>query len=138
MKLSQSDTARRLIVFSSVLQRLWSQFSSEDSVSKRPCPRSNTDYICGKPFSNSFGPKKENHYCASSCFRLFYCFKIRISVTTMCSQFWSRWETTSCECPTEMTAEKCQFMLGHENTFEGPGNNWFLYCSHRRVQIHTR
>ncbi|GFU22709.1 HTH_Tnp_Tc3_2 domain-containing protein [Trichonephila clavipes] len=38
MGLSQADVARRLNVFRSVFQRLWDQYQSEDSVSRRPVP----------------------------------------------------------------------------------------------------
>ncbi|GFV66749.1 transposable element Tcb2 transposase [Trichonephila clavipes] len=38
MGLSQADAARRLNVFRSVVQRLWDQYQSEDSVSRRPVP----------------------------------------------------------------------------------------------------
>ncbi|GFT64514.1 HTH_Tnp_Tc3_2 domain-containing protein [Trichonephila clavipes] len=36
MGLSQADVARRLNVSRSVVQRLWNQYQSEDSVSRRP------------------------------------------------------------------------------------------------------
>ncbi|GFT35159.1 transposable element Tc3 transposase [Trichonephila clavipes] len=38
MGLSQADAARRLSVSRSVVQRLWDQYQSEDSVSRRPVP----------------------------------------------------------------------------------------------------
>ncbi|GFU31167.1 HTH_Tnp_Tc3_2 domain-containing protein [Trichonephila clavipes] len=38
MGLSQDDAARRLNVSRSVVQRLWDQYQSEDSVSRRPVP----------------------------------------------------------------------------------------------------
>ncbi|GFV07978.1 transposable element Tcb2 transposase [Trichonephila clavipes] len=38
MGLSQADAARRLNVSLSVVQRLWDQYQSEDSVSRRPVP----------------------------------------------------------------------------------------------------
>ncbi|GFT58313.1 transposable element Tcb2 transposase [Trichonephila clavipes] len=38
MGLSQADTPRRLNVSRSVVQRLWDQYQSEDSVSRRPVP----------------------------------------------------------------------------------------------------
>ncbi|GFU62772.1 HTH_Tnp_Tc3_2 domain-containing protein [Trichonephila clavipes] len=38
MGLSQADVARRLNVSCSVVQRLWNQYQSEDSVSRRPVP----------------------------------------------------------------------------------------------------
>ncbi|GFU14258.1 paired domain-containing protein [Trichonephila clavipes] len=38
MGLSEADAARRLNVSRSVVQRLWDQYQSEDSVSRRPVP----------------------------------------------------------------------------------------------------
>ncbi|GFU30507.1 uncharacterized protein TNCV_1687571 [Trichonephila clavipes] len=38
MGLSQAHVARRLNVSRSVVQRLWDQYQSEDSVSRRPVP----------------------------------------------------------------------------------------------------
>ncbi|GFX67581.1 paired domain-containing protein [Trichonephila clavipes] len=38
MGLPQADAARRLNVSRSVVQRLWDQYQSEDSVSRRPVP----------------------------------------------------------------------------------------------------
>ncbi|GFW76059.1 HTH_Tnp_Tc3_2 domain-containing protein [Trichonephila clavipes] len=38
MGLSQADSARRLNVSRSVVQRLWDQYQSDDSVSRRPVP----------------------------------------------------------------------------------------------------
>ncbi|GFU92936.1 HTH_Tnp_Tc3_2 domain-containing protein [Trichonephila clavipes] len=38
MRLSQADAARRFNVSRSVVQRLWDQYQSEDSVSRRPVP----------------------------------------------------------------------------------------------------
>ncbi|GFW25152.1 transposable element Tcb2 transposase [Trichonephila clavipes] len=58
MGLSQADAARRLNVSRSVVQRLWDQYQSEDSVSEhlfRPTTSYNT---CRRPFSSSFGTKE--------------------------------------------------------------------------------
>ncbi|GFU87168.1 HTH_Tnp_Tc3_2 domain-containing protein [Trichonephila clavipes] len=38
MGFSQADVARRLNVSRSFVQRLWDQYQSEDSVSRRPVP----------------------------------------------------------------------------------------------------
>ncbi|GBM70383.1 hypothetical protein AVEN_12213-1 [Araneus ventricosus] len=62
MGLSQADAARRLNVSRSVVQRLWDQYQSEDSVSRRHVsgrPRVTT------PAEDSFlvsGPKEKKHY----------------------------------------------------------------------------
>ncbi|GFW84979.1 uncharacterized protein TNCV_2271281 [Trichonephila clavipes] len=67
MGLSQADAARRLNVSRSVVQRLWDQYQSEDSVSRRPVPgRPRATTLCRRPFSSSFGTKEKNHYCSRS------------------------------------------------------------------------
>ncbi|GFV61838.1 paired domain-containing protein [Trichonephila clavipes] len=51
MGLSQADAARRLNVSRSVVQRLWDQYQSEDSVFQKTCSRPNTSYnTCRRPF----------------------------------------------------------------------------------------
>ncbi|GFV60586.1 transposable element Tcb2 transposase [Trichonephila clavipes] len=67
MGLSQADAARRLNVSRSVVQRLWDQYQSEDSVSRRPVPgRPRTTTPLRRPFSSSFGTKEKNRYCAAA------------------------------------------------------------------------
>ncbi|GFU24348.1 transposable element Tcb2 transposase [Trichonephila clavipes] len=67
MGLSQADAARRLNVSRSVVQRLWDQYQSKDSVSRRPFrgrPRATTP--AEDRFLSSFGTKEKNHYCAAA------------------------------------------------------------------------
>ncbi|GFS51280.1 transposable element Tc3 transposase [Trichonephila clavipes] len=67
MGLSQADAARRLNVSRSVVQRLWDQYQSEDSVSRRPVPgRPQATTPAEDLFSSSFGTKEKNHYCAAA------------------------------------------------------------------------
>ncbi|GFU79679.1 transposable element Tc3 transposase [Trichonephila clavipes] len=67
MGLSQADAARRLNVSRSVVQRLWDQYQSEDSVSRRPVPgRPRATTPAEDRFSSSFGTKEKNHYCAAA------------------------------------------------------------------------
>ncbi|GFT04632.1 HTH_Tnp_Tc3_2 domain-containing protein [Trichonephila clavipes] len=69
MGLSQANAARRLNVSRSVVQRLWDQYQSEDSVSRRPVqPRATTP---AEDRFLSFGTKEKNHYCASARCRPF-------------------------------------------------------------------
>ncbi|GFW99065.1 transposable element Tcb2 transposase [Trichonephila clavipes] len=66
MGLSQADAARRLNVSRSVVQRLWDQYQSEDSVSRRPVP--------GRPRATTptedrflaLSARRKNHYCAAA------------------------------------------------------------------------
>ncbi|GFU63185.1 transposable element Tcb2 transposase [Trichonephila clavipes] len=58
MGLSQADAARRLNVSRSVVQRLWDQYQSEDSVSRRPVP--------GRPRATT---PAEDHFLALSARR---------------------------------------------------------------------
>ncbi|GFV07402.1 transposable element Tcb2 transposase [Trichonephila clavipes] len=66
MGLSQADAARRLNVSRSVVQRLWDQYQSEESVSRRPVPGRTSYNTCRRPFSSSFGTKEEPLLCRSS------------------------------------------------------------------------
>ncbi|GBM58460.1 hypothetical protein AVEN_226406-1 [Araneus ventricosus] len=78
MGLSLADAARRLNESRNVVQRLWDQYQSEDSVSRRHGPA--TIYnTCRRPFSSSFDPKEKKHFCA----QLFVASGRRISATTV-------------------------------------------------------
>ncbi|GFV37634.1 transposable element Tc3 transposase [Trichonephila clavipes] len=67
MGLSQADAARRLNVSRSVVQRLWDQYQSEDSVFRRPVPgRPRATTPAEDRFPSSFGLKEKNHYCAAA------------------------------------------------------------------------
>ncbi|GFV89717.1 paired domain-containing protein [Trichonephila clavipes] len=81
MGLSQADAARRLNVSRSVVQRLWDQYQSEDSVSRRPVP--------GRPRAttpaedSSFSTKEKNHYCAAARCRPLSSIRKKNSATTV-------------------------------------------------------
>ncbi|GFV31526.1 uncharacterized protein TNCV_1687921 [Trichonephila clavipes] len=66
MGLSQADAARRLNVSRSVVQRLWDQYQSEDSVSRRPVPGRPRDNTCRRPFSALRHEGEEPLLCRSS------------------------------------------------------------------------
>ncbi|GFU22919.1 uncharacterized protein TNCV_4625561 [Trichonephila clavipes] len=67
MGLSQADAARRLNVSRSVVQRLWDQYQSEDSVSRRPVPgRPRATTPAEDRFLALSARKEKNHYCAAA------------------------------------------------------------------------
>ncbi|GFV57427.1 transposable element Tc3 transposase [Trichonephila clavipes] len=67
MGYSQADVARRLNVSRSVVQRIWDQYQSEDSVSRRPVPgRQRAATPAEDRFLAFFGTKEKNHYCAAA------------------------------------------------------------------------
>ncbi|GFT15110.1 uncharacterized protein TNCV_4316811 [Trichonephila clavipes] len=67
MGLSQADAARRLNVSRSVVQRLWDQYQSEDSVSRRPVPgRPRATTPAEDRFLALSARREKNHYCAAA------------------------------------------------------------------------
>ncbi|GFU08021.1 uncharacterized protein TNCV_1527611 [Trichonephila clavipes] len=121
MGLSQADAARRLNVSRSVVQRLWDQYQSEDSVSEdRPTTSYNT---CRRPFSSSFGTKEKtttvpqlvaDHFQASGKNLCYYGAKS----SSQCIK--------SCVRSPQRTTAKEPLML---NMFLGRSNNGLLCCS---------
>ncbi|GFV10981.1 transposable element Tc3 transposase [Trichonephila clavipes] len=110
MGLSQADAARRLNVSRSVVQRLWDQYQSEDSVSRRPVP--------GRPRATT---PAEDRFLALSARRRrtttvpqlvadhFQASGRRISATTVRNRLHN--------------AAKEPLMLGKRNMFLGRSNN---------------
>ncbi|GFV19439.1 uncharacterized protein TNCV_3663721 [Trichonephila clavipes] len=67
MGLSQAGAARRLNVSHSVVQRLWDQYQSEDSVSRRPVPgRPRATTPAEDRFLALSAGEEKNHYCAAA------------------------------------------------------------------------
>ncbi|GFU49746.1 uncharacterized protein TNCV_2930311 [Trichonephila clavipes] len=66
MGLSQADAARRLNVSRSVVQRLWDQYQSEDSVSEDLFQADHELQHLQKTVFSSFGTKEKNHYWAAA------------------------------------------------------------------------
>ncbi|GFX11598.1 transposable element Tcb2 transposase [Trichonephila clavipes] len=67
MGLSQADAARRLNVSRSVVQRLWDQYQSEDSESRRPVPgRPRATTPAEDRFLALSARREKNHYCAAA------------------------------------------------------------------------
>ncbi|GFV22138.1 transposable element Tcb2 transposase [Trichonephila clavipes] len=83
MGFSQADAARRLNVSRSVVQRLWDQYQSEDSVSRRPVPADHELQHLQKTVSSSFGTKEKNHYSPPLVADHFQASGRRISATTV-------------------------------------------------------
>ncbi|GFS76636.1 transposable element Tc3 transposase [Trichonephila clavipes] len=66
MGLSQADAARRLNVSRSVVQRLWDQYQSEDSVSRRPVPGQPRATTPAEDRFLALSARRKNHYCAAA------------------------------------------------------------------------
>ncbi|GFU17181.1 transposable element Tcb2 transposase [Trichonephila clavipes] len=137
MGLSQADAARRLNVSLSVVQRLWDQYQSEDSVSRRP-NRPTTSYnTCRRPFSSSFGTKEKNHYCAAARCRPLSSIRkknLRYYGAKLSSQCRSVCKKTSCVRSPQRTTAKEPLMLGKRTCFLDAATIGFC-AVHRRVQF---
>ncbi|GFW05727.1 uncharacterized protein TNCV_3407931 [Trichonephila clavipes] len=145
MGLSQADAARRLNVSRSVVQRLWDQYQSEDSVSRRPVPgrprpRPPTSYnTCRRPFSSFFGTKEKNHYCAAARCRPLSSIRkknLRYYGAKSSSQCRSVCKKTSCVRSSQRTTAKEPLMLGKRTCFLDAATMGFC-AVHRRVQIYN-
>ncbi|GFV20039.1 paired domain-containing protein [Trichonephila clavipes] len=142
MGLSQADAARRLNVSRSVVQRLWDQYQSEDSVSRRPVP--------GRPRATT---PAEGRFLALSARRRrtttvpqlvadhFQASGRRISATTVreivftmqvCMQ-----EDQLCAFPSTDDSEGTAY-AGQENMFLGRSNNGLLCCSQTSPDLQWR
>ncbi|GFY05741.1 transposable element Tcb2 transposase [Trichonephila clavipes] len=140
MGLSQADAARRLNVSRSVVQRLWDQYQSEDSVSRRPVP--------GRPRATT---PAEDRFLALSARRRrtttvpqlvadhFQASGRRISATTVnrlqmqvCMQ-----EDQLCAFPSTDDSEGTAY-AGQENMFLGRSNNGLLCCSQTSPDLQWR
>ncbi|GFX81184.1 uncharacterized protein TNCV_1911761 [Trichonephila clavipes] len=140
MGLSQADVARRLNVSRSVVQRLWDQYQSEDSVSRRPVPgRPRTTTPLRRPFSSSFGTKEKNRYCAAARCRPLSSIRkknLRYYGAKSSSQYRSVCKKTSCVRSPQRTTAKEPLMLGKRTCFLDAATMGFC-AVHRRVQIYN-
>ncbi|GFT19982.1 transposable element Tc3 transposase [Trichonephila clavipes] len=130
MGLSQADVARRLNVSRSVVQRLWDQYQSEDSVSRRPVPgrpRATTPaedrfqlfrhegeepLLCRSSLQTTFKHQEEE----SPLLRCEIVFTMQV-----CMQ-----EDQLCAFPSTDDSEGTAY-AGQENMFLGRSNNGLLY-----------
>ncbi|GFW81545.1 transposable element Tcb2 transposase [Trichonephila clavipes] len=139
MGFSQADAARRLNVSRSVVQRLWDQYQSEDSVSRRPVP--------GRPRATT--PAEDRFLVLSARRRRtttvpqlvadhFQASGRRISATTVRnrSQCRSVCKKTSCVRSPQRTTAKEPLMLGKRTCFLDAATMGFC-AVHRRVQIYN-
>ncbi|GFW94117.1 paired domain-containing protein [Trichonephila clavipes] len=125
--LSQADAARRLNVSRSVVQRLWDQYQSEDSVSRRPVP--------GRPRATT--PAEDRFLALSArrrrtttvpqprCRPLSSIRKknLRYYGAKSSSQCRSVCKKTSCVRSPQRTTAKGTAYAGQENMFLGRSNN---------------
>ncbi|GFV64692.1 uncharacterized protein TNCV_4475921 [Trichonephila clavipes] len=142
MGLSQADVARRLNVSRSVVQRLWDQYQSEDSVSRRPVP--------GRPRATT---PAEDRFLALSARRRrtttvpqlvadhFQASGRRISATTVRNRLhnaglYAR-RPVLCAFPSTDDSEGTAY-AGQENMFLGRSNNGLLCCSQTSPDLQWR
>ncbi|GFW14565.1 uncharacterized protein TNCV_2358891 [Trichonephila clavipes] len=141
MGLSEADAARRLNVSRSVVQRLWDQYQSEDSVSRRPVP--------GRPRATT--PAEDRFLALSSRRRRtttvpqivadhFQASGRRISATTVRNRLhnaglYAR-RPVVCVPPTDDS--EGTVYAGQENMFLGRSNNGLLCCSQTSPDLQWR
>ncbi|GFU54534.1 HTH_Tnp_Tc3_2 domain-containing protein [Trichonephila clavipes] len=139
MGLSQADAARRLNVSRNVVQRLWDQYQSEDSVSRRPVP--------GRPRATT---PAEDRFLALSARRRrtttvpqlvadhFQASGRRISATTVRNRLHnaSLYARRPVACVPLRTTAKEPLMLGKRTCFLDAATMGFC-AVHRRVQIYN-
>ncbi|GBM31663.1 hypothetical protein AVEN_101282-1 [Araneus ventricosus] len=140
MGLSQADAAKRHNVSRSVVQRLWDQYQSEDSVSRRhisdrarvttPAEDRFLALSAQRRRSTTVPQLVADHFVASGRRILrYYGEKRPLHCRSLC-------KATSCVCPPQRTAEKGPLMLGKITLFLDQTAMGFCTL-HRRVQIHT-
>ncbi|GFT93481.1 HTH_Tnp_Tc3_2 domain-containing protein [Trichonephila clavipes] len=83
MGLSQADAARRLNVSRSVVQRLWDQYQSEDSVSRRPVPGRPRATTPAEDRFLALSARRRRTHCAQLVANHFQASGRRISATTV-------------------------------------------------------
>ncbi|GFU14517.1 uncharacterized protein TNCV_3251411 [Trichonephila clavipes] len=126
MGLSQADAARRLNVSRSVVQRLWDQYQSEDSVSE-DLFRPTTSCVPAEDRFLALSAKKEPLLCRSSL------------QTTFKHQEEENGAKSSSQCRSVCKKTSCVRSLypGQENMFLGRSNNGLLCCSQTRISLGT-
>ncbi|GFW61685.1 transposable element Tcb2 transposase [Trichonephila clavipes] len=140
MGLSQADAARRLNVSRSVVQRLWDQYQSEDSVSRRPVP--------GRPRATT---PAEDRFLALSARRRrtttvpqlvadhFQASGRRISATTVRNRLHNAglYARRPVVCVPSTDDSEGTAYAGQENMFLGRSNNGLLYHQSNTVERHS-
>ncbi|GBM11099.1 hypothetical protein AVEN_242985-1 [Araneus ventricosus] len=140
MGLSQADAARRLNVSRSVLQRLWDQYQSEDSVSRRHVssrPRVTTPaedcfqaLSAGRRRRTTVPQLIADHFVASGR---------RISATTVRIRLHNAGLYARRPVVFSSTDDReGPAYVGQENTFPVPNSNGLLYSSQTSPDSHWR
>ncbi|GBL97723.1 hypothetical protein AVEN_248666-1 [Araneus ventricosus] len=140
MELSQADAARRLNVSHSVVQRLWDQYQSEDSVSRRHVsgrPRVTTPaedrflVLSARRRSTTVPQLVADHFVAS---------RRRISATTVRRRLHNAglYARRPVVCAPSTDDREGPSYVGQENTFPGPDSNELLYSSQTSPDSHWR
>ncbi|GFW61751.1 paired domain-containing protein [Trichonephila clavipes] len=140
MGLSQADVARRLNVSRSVVQRLWDQYQSEDSVSRRPVPGRPRATIPAEDRFLALSARRRrtttvpqlvaDHFQASG--RRIYATTVRNRTMQVCMQ-----ENQLCAFPSTDDSEGTAY-AGQENMFLGRSNNGLLCCSQTSPDLQWR
>ncbi|GFV83947.1 uncharacterized protein TNCV_1479491 [Trichonephila clavipes] len=138
MGLSQADAARRINVSRSVVQRLWDQYQSEDSVSRRPVPGRPRATTPAEDRFLALSARRRRTKCRSSLQTTFKhqeeespLLRCEIVFTMqVCMQ-----EDQLCAFPQRTTAKE-PLMLGKRTCFLDAATMGFC-AVHRRVQIYN-
>ncbi|GFV56369.1 uncharacterized protein TNCV_3922981 [Trichonephila clavipes] len=142
MGLSQADAARRLNVSRSVVQRLWDQYQSEDSVSRRPVPgRPRATTPAEDRFLALSARRRRTNYCAAARCRPLSSIRkknLRYYGAKSSSQCRSVCKKTSCVRSPQRTTAKETAYAGQENMFLGRSNNGLLCCSQTSPDLQWR
>ncbi|GFY15300.1 HTH_Tnp_Tc3_2 domain-containing protein [Trichonephila clavipes] len=141
MGLSQADAARRLNVSRSVVQRLWDQYQSEDSVPRRPVPgRSRATTPAEDRFLALSARRRRTTTVPQLVADHFQASGRRISATTVRNRLHNAglYARRPVVCvPLNGRQRRNRLCWARENMFLGRSNNGLLCCSHRRVQIYN-
>ncbi|GFV97137.1 HTH_Tnp_Tc3_2 domain-containing protein [Trichonephila clavipes] len=139
MGLLQADAARRLNVSRSVVQRLWDQYQSEDSVSRRPVPgRPRATTLAEDRFLALSARRRRTTTVRSSLQNHFQASGRRISATTVRNRLHNAglYARRPVVCSPQRTTAKEPLMLGKRTCFLDAATMGFC-AVHRRVQIYN-
>ncbi|GFW20101.1 uncharacterized protein TNCV_2320421 [Trichonephila clavipes] len=139
MGLSQADAARRLNVSRSVVQRLWDQYQSEDSVSRRPVPGRPRATTPAEDRFQLFRHEGEEPLLCRSSLQTTFKHQEEESPLLRCEIVFTMqvcMKKTSCVCSSQRTTAKEPLMLGKRTCFLDAATMGFC-AVHRRVQIYN-
>ncbi|GBM39362.1 hypothetical protein AVEN_119029-1, partial [Araneus ventricosus] len=130
MGLSQTDAARRLNVSRSVVQRLWAQYQSEDSLSRR--------HVSGRPRVTTPAEDRFLALCAAArCRPLFSIREKNLCYYRRRLHNAGLYARRSAMSPSTDDREAPAY-VGQENTFTVPDSNGLLYSSQTSSDSHCR